>query len=74
MLASTMAKVAQSNARAEMIERTGRYASLCAPVAWEIAKHVHPLTSEGEMVRVTSEIAVGLAREIRRLSEELEER
>jgi len=74
MLGSAMMKMAESNARAEMIERTDQYASICTPVAWEIAKHVHPLMSEREMVRVTSEIAVGLAREIRRLSAELEKR
>lgn len=68
MLGAAMMRAADASARAEMIERTQRIASLVTPTAWEIAKHTHPLTSESEMVRVTAVIAVNMAREIRELS------
>ena len=68
MLGDLMIRSANATARAEMIERTQRIASLVTPTAWEIAKHTHPLTSESEMIRVTADIAVGIAREIRELA------
>lgn len=68
MLGAAMMRAADASARAQMIERTQRIASLVTPTAWEIAKHTHPLTSESEMVRVTAVIAVNMAREIRELS------
>jgi hypothetical protein len=63
-----MMRAADASARAQMIERTQRIASLVTPTAWEIAKHTHPLTSESEMVRVTAAIAVEMACEIRELA------
>lgn len=74
MLGDLMIRSANATARAEMIERTQRIASLVTPTAWEIAKHTHPLTSESEMIRVTAAIAVGIAREIRELAAKKEER
>jgi hypothetical protein len=68
MLGAAMMRAADASARAQMIERTQRIASLVTPTAWEIAKHTHSLTSESEMVRVTAVIAVNMAREIRELS------
>ena len=68
MLGDLMIRSANATARAEMIERTQRIASLVTPTAWEIAKHTHPLTSESEMIRVTAAIAVGIALEIRELA------
>lgn len=68
MLGDLMIRSANATARAEMIERTQRIASLVTPTAWEIAKHTHSLKSESEMIRVTAAIAVGIALEIRELA------
>lgn len=73
MLGDLMIRSANATARAEMIERTQRIASLVTPTAWEIAKHTHPITSESEIIRVTAAIAVSIAREIRELAATKEE-
>lgn len=74
MLGVAMMRAAEHSARNEMIERKGRYASLCAPTAWEIAKASRSMGTEYERVQHTARIAVELAQEISRLTAEGERR